>query len=868
MQRKLLAIFVAVMMLFTAIPSFVSANNVAGERDYTGTYYSSNGYNVNTLLGKTGTALFNDLQTLMTDTHSHVTTYNEIKYMFIGSDADPAAAGNIILCYSRASVDGNWDNGVTFNREHVWPRSLLSPAENANAGADLHHLHPENQSVNSTRSNYPAAWIDTATKQLTYNNQNTGSYINTTSGTFEPCDEFKGDMARVYFYVATRWGQDLTAPVDDDTFATLIEWNLLDPVDQFEENRNDYVYSVQGNRNVFVDYPEFGRLIYGSSENGYNYTLLTSGDYTYYVKNGGAVIASYKGSASSVTVPSSLGGYTVTGIGTAAFANNSALTTVSIPASVTSIGTYAFAHDANLTTVFVGTGSKTFERRAFRACPNLKYMLFYGQAPTFRNEGTDQYMISGSSNNAAPSGFKMYYISGQTGWYASSFRYTLATWDGVNAPGGGSDPTPTPTPEATESPETGSYQLVTSVSEVTEGDYVIYGVNGSYSGAMGSTLSNGHMLAESVTVSGDTILDPASTAVWRFTELRDGTYTLYNAASGLYCYVGTNSTGGFATGASAASGFTVSPAAKEGAPANTFYMQTTLSGSSRLISLYQNDFRPYTENYWQPLYLYKYVQDVTPTAEPTATPTPEPTATPTPEPTATPTPEPTAVPAEGAYQLVTDVSDITTGDYVIYGVNGDYARAMNNVVSAGRMGGTEVTVEGDTVVDPAASVVWHLEQQAGGSFTLYNAEAGLYCMISGTNTSGFTTGTEPTYGFNISAATKDGAPANTWYMQTTMEGNTRMISIYQNDFRCYNESNWNPLYLYKYVSGETPVENLPGDVDNNGEVSMADVTLLSMYLNGENPEIVEQGMLNADANKDGTVDIRDIAAIYSIIANS
>ncbi|MBQ1704112.1 MAG: InlB B-repeat-containing protein [Oscillospiraceae bacterium] len=61
---------------------------------------------------------------------------------------------------------------------------------------------------------------------------------------------------------------------------------------------------------------------------------------------------------------------------------------------------------------------------------------------------------------------------------------------------------------------------------------------------------------------------------------------------------------------------------------------------------------------------------------------------------------------------------------------------------------------------------------------------------------------------------------------------------------------------------------LLGDVDGDGIVTMSDVTLLSMYLNGENPQITEPGMANADANEDGTIDIRDITAIYTIIANS
>ncbi len=71
-----------------------------------------------------------------------------------------------------------------------------------------------------------------------------------------------------------------------------------------------------------------------------------------------------------------------------------------------------------------------------------------------------------------------------------------------------------------------------------------------------------------------------------------------------------------------------------------------------------------------------------------------------------------------------------------------------------------------------------------------------------------------------------------------------------------------------YEQNEPAEPDLFGDVDGDGLVTMADVTLLSMYLNGENPQITAAGMANADANADGTVDIRDIAAIYAIIAAS
>ena len=70
-------------------------------------------------------------------------------------------------------------------------------------------------------------------------------------------------------------------------------------------------------------------------------------------------------------------------------------------------------------------------------------------------------------------------------------------------------------------------------------------------------------------------------------------------------------------------------------------------------------------------------------------------------------------------------------------------------------------------------------------------------------------------------------------------------------------------YYYDFVA-----DPIPGDVDGDGVVTMADVTLLAMYLNGENPSITSAGLQNADANASGSVDIRDIAAIYAMIANS
>ena len=888
MTKRITAFIVAMIMLLCVLPVITAAD----ERDYSGTYYTSNGYNVSTLLSQTGTTLFNNLQTLMTDTHTHITTYNEIRYLFVNSDADLSNSGNIILCYSGASVNGTWDSGTTFNREHVWPQSQ-GTFTTSNAGADLHHIRPENGTVNSTRSNYPAAWIDTATKELTYNNQGTQSYIHSTIGEFEPRDEFKGDMARIYFYVACRWGEDLTNPVEDDTFETLLEWNLLDPVDDWEMARNNYVQTLQGNRNVFIDYPEFGRLIYGTSTNGYNYTVLTDGDYTYYVKNGYATIVSYSGSATTLSIPTTLGGYTVNAIGCAAFANNSTLTTVTIPSCITTVGTYAFFNDTSLTTVYVGSGSKTFERRAFRDCANLKSMYFYGAAPSFEAEGSDQIMISGSDNGTAPSGFRMYYISGQSGWTSGTwtasngtYAYSTSTWSGgsepTTAPTGTTDPTPTPTPTPTATPTTGEgdYVLVTDIDEVTTGNYVLYGVNASYNGAMNSTVSGGHMGLTAVTVSGNTIVDPDETVIWYMEQQTDGSFTLYNAAAGVYCMISTNSTSGFSTGTTATYGYTITAANES---EGSYYMQTTLSGSTRMISIYQKDFRPYNTSNWHDLYLYKYVEGEDPTPTPTATPTPTPTATPEPvyhtvtfvdwdgtvlstqqvldgaSATAPSTPSRTGYTFTGWDSSYTNVtSDITVT--AVYTVN-SYTLTINYVYADG---GTAASTYTRTLNYGAAYSV------VSPAITGYTPDAAVVSGSMGAdNVTVTVTYTANSYTLTINYVYADGGTAAASYTGTYTYGQSYSVASpviegYTADVETVSGTMGAGNVTSTVTYTANAVAGLLGDVDCNGSINFADVALLYQYVIGA-AELTEQGLINANVDGAGEVTFADVSALYQLI---
>lgn len=184
--------------------------------------------------------------------------YGDARYILDEADADPNNPGNVILVYTGYSVSGAWDGGTTWNREHVWPQSRLGvyvgydDDDFPSKATDLHNLKPADPDENAVRSNDYFDWTKT-------------------SNTYEPRDEVKGDIARILFYMATMYF-DLTLNDDELTLSlyktmgmlsVLLEWNELDPVDDFERNRNEVIYSYQGNRNPFIDYPEFANLIWG-----------------------------------------------------------------------------------------------------------------------------------------------------------------------------------------------------------------------------------------------------------------------------------------------------------------------------------------------------------------------------------------------------------------------------------------------------------------------------------------------------------------------------------------------------------------------------------------------------------------------------
>ena len=220
---------------------------------------------------------FDALHALMSDTHTYYSTYagyskGSLAYFWASTDAT-AATDSYVMFYSDVPSGGDY----AMNREHIWPKSLASFHQKG-GGADLHHLRPAVDRVNNAKSDhffgningvYPDGYTTGALAG------NTVYYVSTGRDMFECKDDVKGDVARILLYVYCRWEQpnlytsmteNLPSPDPDDTvnnggkviesLDTLLEWCAQDPVDTWEMKRNDLVQQVQGNRNVFIDYPE------------------------------------------------------------------------------------------------------------------------------------------------------------------------------------------------------------------------------------------------------------------------------------------------------------------------------------------------------------------------------------------------------------------------------------------------------------------------------------------------------------------------------------------------------------------------------------------------------------------------------------
>ena len=170
-----------------------------------------------------------------------------------------------------SAVDG-------MNIEHSVAKSWWGGNQN-NAYCDIHHLNPSDQNANSRKSNYPLGELTSVSWDNGVTFVGKAMVDGKSQNAYEPCDEYKGDFARVFMYMFTCY-QDLTweytwMNYEKSAYPTLkpwavellLKWHEQDPVSEKEVNRNNAVYAVQGNRNPYVDYPQLADYVWGDSIN-------------------------------------------------------------------------------------------------------------------------------------------------------------------------------------------------------------------------------------------------------------------------------------------------------------------------------------------------------------------------------------------------------------------------------------------------------------------------------------------------------------------------------------------------------------------------------------------------------------------------
>ena len=238
----------------------------------TGTYYQSAD-------GKKGRELKTAMWSIIKNPHT--VGYGGLWEAYEKTDADEN--GKVWDMYS---IDRNYDfddhgssfpyEGAGFNREHSFPRSWFG-GEVEPMNSDIMHIVPTDGYVNNRRNNYPFG--ETSSPRYTSNGNFSKLGPSSISGyskdVFEPNDEYKGDFARIYFYMATcyedkiaSWESDMLSgnkyqPYEDWALNMLLRWAAEDPVSQKEIDRNNAVYDIQGNRNPYVDYPGLEQYVWG-----------------------------------------------------------------------------------------------------------------------------------------------------------------------------------------------------------------------------------------------------------------------------------------------------------------------------------------------------------------------------------------------------------------------------------------------------------------------------------------------------------------------------------------------------------------------------------------------------------------------------
>lgn len=239
-------------------------------------------------------------------------TYGELWIQYLVSDVKPREVGpgtspNVIWdVYSDnptgpdpynftpgpVASGGQQDNGTAvsgegqlYNREHSVPLSWFSGSTSTPGPAtDYFHIFPTDKKVNADRANFIYGVVSSPSITSANGGKLGPNTLTGLSGTsFEPINEYKGDLARAFFYFVTRYETNMAAweslstdgdkAFDGTTWPSIeapylqmmLQWHTNDPVSQKELDRNDAGYLYQGNRNPFIDHPEFAGEVWSLS---------------------------------------------------------------------------------------------------------------------------------------------------------------------------------------------------------------------------------------------------------------------------------------------------------------------------------------------------------------------------------------------------------------------------------------------------------------------------------------------------------------------------------------------------------------------------------------------------------------------------
>ena len=295
-MKKLSRTFLLFVCMTTLSVSAQGPNN-------SGTYYQQAN-------GKKGAALKTALSDIIYDHTAR--SYNDLWTDFRTTDARPD--GKVWDMYSNitnftfgADQAGNYkDEGDVYNREHSFPKSWFG-GKVTPMYTDLFHLYPTDGYVNNMRGNHPFGETtgDSYKSAGGFSKLGSCTYPGYSGIVFEPNDEYKGDFARTYFYMVTCYEDKLPGwysnnsearpTLDGNKYPGLSSWQLSmllkwaknDPVSEKEINRNNAVYSIQHNRNPYIDYPGLEQYVWGDKKNvafSYDHYDETSGIYEIEVK--------------------------------------------------------------------------------------------------------------------------------------------------------------------------------------------------------------------------------------------------------------------------------------------------------------------------------------------------------------------------------------------------------------------------------------------------------------------------------------------------------------------------------------------------------------------------------------------------------